>query len=162
MLAQLLHFSVTGPAIGCFISTPVRLASRCAALSPKYHFAGRSASSINIKCGLCFKPSLCSSMVRRSCSTNFAKTNFNNDGPNGTQRKMFQHATTSIRQWSRVMGVTVVSEENQYFPARMVSSRRFGSTKSIVVVMESASAYSRSNLYGALLELGVCVLMRKP
>ena len=63
-----------------------------------------------------------------------------------TAWKRFQAATTSMRQWLRVMGVTVVSEENQYFPARMVSSRRLGRTKSIVVVMDSASAYSRSNL----------------
>jgi len=38
------------------------------------------------------------------------------------------------------MGVTVVREENQYFPARIVSVRMFGKMKSIVVVMESASA----------------------
>ncbi len=45
-----------------------------------------------------------------------------------------------MRHWLRVIGVTVVKLENQYFPARMVSSRRFGRTKSIVVVIESASA----------------------
>ena len=38
------------------------------------------------------------------------------------------------------MGVTVVRLENQYFPARIVSVRIFGSLKSIVVLMESASA----------------------
>src|SRR5438552_15251882 len=101
-------------------------------------------------------------MVWRSCSTNFAKTNLSNCGPNGTQRKRFQAATTSMRQWLRVLGVTVVSEENQYFPARMVSRRRLGRTKSIVVVVESASASSRNSLYGALFELGLCALMRKP
>src|SRR5437879_6422695 len=148
--------------MGCCMSFPVLFASRCAAFNWKYHLAGRSASSISMRCGLCCRPSACNSIVRRSCSTNFAKTNFSSDGPKGIQRKMFQHATTSILQWSRVIGVTVVSDENQYFPARMVSYLKFGSTKSMVVVMESASAYSRSNLYGALLELGVCALIRKP
>src|SRR5438876_10616881 len=38
--AQLRHFNVVGPATGCFISLPERLASRCAALSAKYHLAG--------------------------------------------------------------------------------------------------------------------------
>src|SRR5581483_1502997 len=101
-------------------------------------------------------------MVRRSCSTNFAKTNFSSVAPKGSQRKIFHAATTSMRQCLRVMGVTVVKLENQYFPAWMVSRRRFGKMKSIVVVIESASAYRRSSLYGALLELGVCALMRKP
>src|SRR5258706_11022889 len=137
---QLLHFSVSGPVRGCFISPPVRFASRCAAFNWKYHFAGRSASSISMRCGLCFRPSACSSMVRRSCSTNLAKTNFSNSAPKGIQRKMFQAATTSMRHCSRVMGVTVVSDENQYFPARMVSVRTFGNTKSMVVVMDSAAA----------------------
>ena len=45
-----------------------------------------------------------------------------------------------MRQWLRVMGVTVVRLENQYLPARMVSVRMLGKTKSMVVVMESASA----------------------
>ena len=140
---QLLHLSVTGPAIGCFISAPVRFASRCAAFNWKYHFAGRSASSISIRCGLCCKPSACSSMVRRSCSTNLAKTNFNSSDPNGSQRKIFQAATTSMRHWVRVIGVTVVSDENQYLPARIISRRRLGKAKSIVVVIEAAAAYRR-------------------
>src|ERR1017187_9691785 len=72
--------------------------------------------------------------------TNFAKTNFSNWGPNGIQRNRFQAATTSMRHWLRVMGVTVVRLENQYLPARMTSERRLGSTKSMVVVIESASA----------------------
>jgi hypothetical protein len=46
---QLLHFNVTGPDMGCFIAPPARLASRCAALSWKYHLAGRSASSISMR-----------------------------------------------------------------------------------------------------------------
>ena len=79
-------------------------------------------------------------MVRRSCSTNFPKTNFSRSGTKGTQRNRFQAATTSMRHWVRVIGVTVVRLENQYFPARMVSVRMFGRTKSMVVVMESASA----------------------
>ena len=36
--------------------------------------------------------------------------------------------------------------ENQYLPARIISERKFGSTKSMVVVMESASAYMRRSL----------------
>ena len=60
---QLLHFSVTGPASGFFISDPVFRDSSSAAFNPKYHLAGRSASSISIRCGLCFRPSDCCSMV---------------------------------------------------------------------------------------------------
>src|SRR5581483_3771369 len=96
------------------------------------------------------------------CSTNFANTNFRSSAPNGNHRNMFQAATTSMRHWLRVIGVTVVRLANQYFPARIVSYLKFGKTKSIVVVIDSASAYSLSSLYGALLELGVCALMRKP
>src|SRR5882762_3373363 len=146
LVFQLLHFSVTAPAIGCFISSPLRRASRYACFSWKYHFAGRSASSMSIRCGLCFNPSDCSSIVLRSCSTNFANTNFSSSGPNGTQRKRFHAATTSMRHWLRVMGVTVVRLENQYFPARIVSQRILGRVKSMVVVMESAAAYSFSSL----------------
>src|SRR5215471_11205266 len=111
--------------------------------------------------GLWARPSACCSIVRRSCSTNFENTNFSNSLPNGTQRNRFQAATTSMRQWLRVMGVTVVRLENQYFPARIVSQRLLGRVKSMVVVIASASAQSLSNLYGALLEEGVCALMRK-
>ena len=50
---------VTGPSIGCAIGAPVRRDSIKFAFSAKYHFAGRSASSINIKRGLCFNPSAC-------------------------------------------------------------------------------------------------------
>jgi hypothetical protein len=55
--------SVTGPAIGCTIGTPVRRDSIRLAFNPKYHFAGRSASSISIKCGSCFSPSACRIIV---------------------------------------------------------------------------------------------------
>ena len=51
-----------------------------------------------------------------------------------------------MRQWLRAIGVTVVSDENQYLPARIVSRRMLGRTKSMVVVIESASAYMRSSL----------------
>src|ERR1700730_2265213 len=60
---QLRHFKMTGPVNGCFISPPVLRASKYAAFNPKYHFAGRSASSISIRCGLRFNPSDCLSMV---------------------------------------------------------------------------------------------------
>src|SRR6516162_4024014 len=133
------HFSVTGPSMGWLNSPPLSLSSH-ACLSWKYHLAGRSASSMSIRWGLYCKPSDCNSMVRRSCSTNFAKTNFNKPAPKGIQRKGFHAATTSMRHWLRVIGVTVVRLENQYFPARMVSHRILGSVKSMVVVMESASA----------------------
>ena len=51
--------NVTGPLIGCTNSTPVRLDSSKLAFNPKYHLAGRSASSISISRGLCFNPSAC-------------------------------------------------------------------------------------------------------
>ena len=50
---------VTGPSIGCAIGAPVRRDSIKFAFSAKYHFAGRSASSISINRGLCFSPSAC-------------------------------------------------------------------------------------------------------
>ena len=55
--------SVTAPFIGCTIAAPVRRDSSKPAFSPKYHFAGRSASSINISRGLCFNPSACRIIV---------------------------------------------------------------------------------------------------
>src|SRR6266852_5799886 len=51
--------NVTGPSIGCTIGPPVRRDSIRLAFSAKYHFAGRSASSISINRGLCFNPSAC-------------------------------------------------------------------------------------------------------
>ena len=51
-----------------------------------------------------------------------------------------KHSTpqhTSIRQVEAVTGVTVVKLANHFSPARIVSYRRFGSTKSIVVVIGS-------------------------
>src|SRR6266436_3069365 len=53
------HLNVTGPSIGCTIASPVRRDSIRLAFSAKYHFAGRSASSISISRGLCFNPSAC-------------------------------------------------------------------------------------------------------
>ena len=44
-----------GRRMGCFISPPVRRESSRDCFSAKYHFAGRSASSMSIRCGLCFK-----------------------------------------------------------------------------------------------------------
>ena len=38
-----------------------------------------------------------------------------------------------MRQVEAVTGVTVVSEENHFSPQRMISVRRFGNEKSIVV-----------------------------
>ena len=58
-----LHRSVTGPSIGCSIVAPVRRDSIKFAFSAKYHFAGRSASSISIKRGLYFNPSACRIIV---------------------------------------------------------------------------------------------------
>ena len=55
--------SVTGPSIGCNIGAPVLRDSIKLAFSAKYHFAGRSASSISINRGLCFNPSACWIMV---------------------------------------------------------------------------------------------------
>ncbi len=66
-----------------------------------------------------------------------------------------------MRHVDAVTGVTVVSDENQRclprsFVATIVSYRRFGSTKSMVVTGRPSS------LYGALFELGACGLMRNP
>ena len=89
----------------------------------------------------------CNSIVRRSCSTNFAKTNFRSDGPNGTHRKIFHAATTSMRQWLRVIGVTVVRLENQYFPTRIISVRMIrqdeidGGGDGIAVRIETQQSY---------------------
>ena len=58
-----LHLSVTGPVIGCSIPVPVRRDSSKFAFNAKYHFAGRSASSISINFGSCFNPSACRIIV---------------------------------------------------------------------------------------------------
>src|SRR5207248_7891062 len=104
-------------------------------------------------------------MVRWSWRMNF----FPKKRPMGkisgvAQRKIFHAARTSMRQWLSVIGVTVVSVENQASPQRTTSYRRFGSTKSIVVsILSPAFAPDkRINLYGALLAEGACALMRKP
>jgi hypothetical protein len=55
-------------------------------------------------------------------------------GKKGTQRKQFHAAQKSMRHWSCVIGVTVAREENHQRPACTNSNRRFGNTKSIVVV----------------------------
>ena len=55
--------NVTGPSIGCAISAPVLRASIKFAFNAKYHFAGRSASSMSISRGLCFNPSACRIIV---------------------------------------------------------------------------------------------------
>ena len=55
--------SVTGPSTGWTIGVPFLLDSSRFAFNPKYHFAGRSASSISINRGLCFSPSACWIMV---------------------------------------------------------------------------------------------------
>ncbi len=61
--SQLLHLSVTGPSIGCFIGPPDLSDSSRACFSAKYHFAGLSASSISISAGSNFSPSACWIMV---------------------------------------------------------------------------------------------------
>src|SRR5260370_31506463 len=61
------HLSVTGPSIGCTIGVPVRRDSSKFAFSAKYHFAGRSASSISINRGLYFNPPTCSIIASCSC-----------------------------------------------------------------------------------------------
>src|SRR5262249_10594335 len=73
----------------------------------------------------------------------------------------FHAATKSIRHRSRRTGVTVARLENHIFPLRSISVRRFGSTKSIVVVTLSPVIHL-SSLYGALFALGVCGLIRNP
>ncbi len=53
------HRSVTGPCTGCATGSPVRRDSKRFAFRAKYHFAGRSASSISIRCGWYCNPSAC-------------------------------------------------------------------------------------------------------
>jgi len=156
-LSQDRQCSVTGPFIGCAIAAPVRRDSSRLAFSPKYHFAGRSASSISIRRGLCFNPSACRIIVSWSCRKNF----FANIRKIQTGSSKFQAATKSIRQRSRRTGVTVARLENHSFPLRISSVRMFGKTKSMVVVTGSP-VYFCSIRYGALFELGVCGLIRNP
>src|SRR5271165_1731497 len=65
-----------------------------------------------------------------------------------------------MRQVELVTGVTVVSDENHLSPQRMVSVRRLGSMKSMVV--STGWPYTPKSLYGAELPLGAWALMRKP
>src|SRR5438552_18878032 len=65
-----------------------------------------------------------------------------------------------MRQVEAVTGVTVVRLENHLSPQRMISVRRFGSMKSIVV--STGWPYTPSSLYGAEFPLGACALMRNP
>ncbi len=60
---------VTGPSIGCCIARPLSSASSRARFNAKYHFAGRSASSISIRPGLNLSPSACCTMVSWSWRT---------------------------------------------------------------------------------------------
>jgi len=53
----------------------------------------------------------------------------------GTPYQTFHAAHTSILQVDAVKGVTVVKLANHLSPARIVSYRRFGIRKSIVVVI---------------------------
>jgi len=155
--AQDRQCSVTGPLMGWTIAAPVRRDSSRFAFNPKYHFAGRSASSISINRGLCFNPSACRIIVSWSCRKNFsAKIRKIQTG-----KSKFQAATKSIRQRSLRTGVTVARLENHSFPLRISSVRIFGKTKSIVVVTGSP-VYLCSIRYGALFELGVCGLIRNP
>src|SRR6266404_102297 len=129
-----LHRSVTGPVIGCAIAAPVRRDSNKFAFSAKYHFAGRSASSISINFGSCFNPSACLIIVSWSCR----KKVFPNIRNKNTGKKGKFHADTkSIRHKSCRTGVTVARLENHSFPLCISSSRIFGKTKSIVVVTPS-------------------------
>src|SRR6266403_645356 len=59
------------------------------------------------------------------------------------------------------VGVAVARLENHSFPLRSISVRRFGNTKSIVVVTGSPVILASSR-YGALFALGWCGLIRNP
>src|SRR6267154_2506718 len=107
------HRNVTGPSIGCTIGAPVRRDSIKLAFSAKYHFAARSASSISINRGLCFKPSACWIMVFWSCRRKILpKIRKIQTG----RKNKFHAATKSMRQRSRCTGVTVARLENHIFP----------------------------------------------
>src|SRR5207245_11705105 len=84
---------------------------------------------------------------------------------NGQNRKTgncrFHAATKSIRHRSRRTGVTVARLENHSFPLRSISVRKFGNTKSIIVVTGSPVIFL-SSWYGALFALGTCGLLRNP
>src|SRR5450631_1102688 len=77
----------------------------------------------------------------------------------GNHPSTFHAPTTSIRQVEGVTGVTVVSVANHLSPHRIVSYRRFGIAKSIVVVTGPCAP---SSLYGRLLLEGACAAILKP
>jgi len=58
---------------GVLHRAPGALWLRDGCLQLEIPFCGRSASSMSMRWGLCFRPSDCNSMVRRSCSTNLAR-----------------------------------------------------------------------------------------
>ena len=86
--------------------------------------------------------------------------NFSIGVKNGTQPSTFQHATTSIRQVDARHG-RHRGQRGEPLHRRdcIVSYRRLGSTKSMVVVTGPCAP---SSLYGRLLLDGACAAMRKP
>src|ERR1700675_1601436 len=100
-------------------------------------------------------------MVSWSCRKNFLANTRNTGTTSGIHRTRFHAATKSMRHKSRRTGVTVARLENHKCPLRISSSRILGKTKTIIVVVASPEKY-RSNLYGALLDDGSCLLIRKP
>jgi hypothetical protein len=130
---QLRQCKVTGPSKGFLISVPVFRDSVKFCFNAKYHFAGRSASSISINRGLSRSPSACWIIVCWSWRRNFSAKALKIHTGSGT----FHAATQSMRHKSRRTGVTVARLENHNFPLRISSNRMFGRTKSIVVVTGS-------------------------
>src|SRR5207245_761555 len=132
------------------MGAPVRLDSRCAAFNWKYHFAGRSASSISIRLGLCARPRACFSMVCWSWRRNLRAKARKIDTANGTQGKMFHAATKSMRQRSRRIGVTVARLENQYGPKRISSKSMLSSAevRQAVALAEGGQLWRRRHRLG--------------
>src|ERR1035441_1582143 len=85
--------------------------------------------------------------------------NFSSGVKKGNHPNTFHAPHTSIRQVDGVTGVTVVRVANHLSPLRITSYRRFGITKSMVVVTGPCAP---SSLYGRLLLEGACAAMRNP
>ena len=106
---QLLHFNVTGPVSGCFISPPVLLRFQMRCLQSEIPFGGTVGVVDQHQVRIVLQPFGLLFHGLAVLLHEFRKHKLQaTAGPNGTQRKRFHAATTSMRQWLRVIGVTVV------------------------------------------------------
>ena len=100
----------------------------------KYHLAGLSASSISIRLGLCLQAlGLLDHRLLVLAHKLRAEELRNRRHEAARNKKHSTQRHTSMRQVEPVTGVTVVRLGNHLSPQRMISVRRLGSTKSMVV-----------------------------